>query len=134
MMNVGRISTGQQYNSARDSILRNQYDFAQKTVQMNTQQRVLNNYTEYGGTRSLVSATGELAHKKQQVKNYQNASTELGLAETALTNIKDLLDTVKTDALQAANDTNSAAELKIFGTHTTRHIRKGIIKILTLNL
>jgi flagellar hook-associated protein 3 FlgL len=115
MINVGRVSTGQKYGSARESILRNQLDFSQKNLQMNTGQRVLNNYSNYNGTRDLASITGKLTQKTQQVENYSLASTELELAETALNNMKDLLDVIKVDALQASNDTYGPDDLAVLG-------------------
>lgn len=115
MVNIGRVSTGQKFDGAKSSILRNQLDFSQKSLQMNTGQRVLNNYSEYNGTRTLTSITGKLSQKGQQIENYQIASTELGLAETALNNMKDLLDNIKVDALQASNDTYGPDDLAILG-------------------
>ena len=115
MLNVGRISTGQKYGGATDSIHRNQLKFSQSSLQMNTGQRMLNNYSQYNGTRDLSEITGTLAQKVQKVENYQLASTELGLAETALNNMKDLLDNIKVDALQASNDTYGPDDLAILG-------------------
>jgi flagellin-like hook-associated protein FlgL len=115
MLNIGRVSTGQKFAGAKDSILRNQLAFSKSSLQMNTGQRVLNNYSQYGGTRDLAQITGRLSQKTQQVENYQFASTELGLAETALNNMKDLLDNIKVDALQASNDTYGPGDLEILG-------------------
>jgi flagellar hook-associated protein 3 FlgL len=115
MINVGRVSTGQKFGSARESILQNQLYFSQKSLQMNTGQRVLNNYSNYNGTRDLTAITGKLTQKTQQVENYSLASTELELAETALNNMKDVLDAIKVDALQASNDTYGPEDLAILG-------------------
>lgn len=115
MLNVGRVSTGHIYNSARDTILRNQAEFAHRTAQLNTGQRFLDNYSQYNGTKDLAAVTGDLAGSKQRVENYTLASSELGLAETVLNNMKDLLDTVKVDALQGSSDTYGEKDLEILG-------------------
>lgn len=115
MMNLGRLSTGQKYNFYKNNIVQNQVDFSKKSLQVNTGKRYLNNYSQYGGTRDLSIVNSELGALDQTIQNTSIASTELGLAETALNSMKELLDQVKLDALQGSNDTYSPTELKILG-------------------
>ena len=112
---IGRLSTGQVFNKTRDSILNNQVRFSQSSIRMNTGQRLLKNYDQFNGAKDFTNITGRLAQKEQQVLNYQRAATEYELAETALQNMKNILDTIKTDAIAGGNDTFGPEQLVVLG-------------------
>ncbi len=112
---LGRLSSLQRFNDGRDHIVLNQSQFAEHTMRLNTGQRLLNNYDEIGGSKDLIQVTGLIEHSKKLSENHSKAATELELAESALGNMKDILDQIKTDALQGGSDTTAREDLEILG-------------------
>lgn len=112
---LGRLSSLQRYNSGRDYTVNNQSLFAQHSVRLNTGQRLLNNYDELGGAKDLISVTGKVRNATQLSETQGKAATELELAESALSNMKTIMDQIKADALQGANDTLGEEDLEILG-------------------
>lgn len=112
---LGRISSLQRFNRGNDYLVNNQSNFAQHTLRMNSGQRLLHNYDQIGGAKELIDVTGKLAHREQLVANYSKAATELDLADSSLANIKNVLDQIKSDALQGSNDTVGPGDLEVLG-------------------
>ncbi len=112
---LGRLSSLQRFNDGRDHIVLNQSQFAGHTMRLNTGQRLLNNYDEMGGSKDLIQVTGLIEHAKKLSENHSKAATELELAESALGNMKDILDQIKTDAIQGGSDTTARDDLEILG-------------------
>lgn len=112
---LGRLSSLQRFNESKDHIVLNQGQFAEHTMRLNTGQRLLNNYDDIDGSKDLIQVTGRIEHAKKVSENYSKAATELELAESALGNMKDILDQIKTDALQGGSDTTARGDLEILG-------------------
>ncbi len=100
---------------------------------MNTGQRTLNNYDQFNGNKDLMEITGRVAQKGQQVENFNRAATEFELAETALSSMKDLMDTIKVDALQGSNDTYGSDDLAILG-EQLRNLGENVYSIANTKL
>lgn len=112
---LGRLSSLQRFNDGRDHIVLNQSQFAEHTMRLNTGQRLLNNYDGIDGSKALIQVTGRIENAKKISENQSKAATELELAESALNNMKDILDQIKTDALQGGSDTTARDDLEILG-------------------
>lgn len=130
---IGRISSLQRYNAGRDNTIRNQSLYAQDTVRLNTGQRLLNNYDQLGGAKDLVNVTGRLNYYTQLSETHGKAATELELAESALINMKDILDQIKVDALQGANETLGEEDLEIIGSQL-RNLGENVYQLANTKL
>lgn len=130
---IGRISSLQRYSAGRDNTVRNQSIFARDSVRLNTGQRLLNNYDQLGGAKELVNVTGRVNYYTQLSETNGKAATELELAESSLVNMKEILDQIKTDALQGANETLGEEDLEILGSQL-RNLGENVYQLANTKL
>ncbi len=114
-MVIGRLGSYQRFSRNLDQLISSQSSFAKDTTRLNTGQRYLNNYDAMDGNKSLIQVTGRLINSNQIVENQSRAATELELAESSLSSIKELLDQIKQDAIQGSSETSAASDLQVFG-------------------
>lgn len=107
--------------------------FAQDSVRLNTGQRLLNNYDQLGGSKELINVTGRVNYYKQLSDTNGKASTELELSESAIVNMKDILDQIKVDALQGANETLGGEDLEVLGSQL-RNLGENVYQLANTKL
>lgn len=112
---IGRLSSLQRFTQGRDQITQSQILFAEHSTRLNTGQRLIHNYDSVDAGKNLIQTTGKLTEYNTITTNQSQAITELELSESALNNIKDIIDQIKTDASQASSGTSSSNDLKVFG-------------------
>jgi flagellar hook-associated protein 3 FlgL len=96
-------------------MVRNQTDFAENTQRLNTGKKSLANYDTLTGAKDLTQVNGLLTQQKSLISSQGKAATELELAESALNNMKEILDQIKVDALQGASGTASNQDRTVIG-------------------
>jgi flagellar hook-associated protein 3 FlgL len=112
---IGRLSSLQRFDRGRNQVTQSQTLFAEHSTRLNTGQRLIHNYDSLSTGKDLVQVTGKILEYDNLAGHQAKAVTELELSESALNNIKELMDEIKADALQASSGTSSDADLGVFG-------------------
>ena len=133
MISIGRLSSLQRYTAGRDNTLTNQSVFAKDSIRLNTGQRLLNNYDQLGGAKDLIDVTGRLEYYNQLSDTNSKARTELELAESAINNMEEILNQIKVDALQGANETLGEEDLEVLGSQL-RNLGENIYQLANTKL
>ncbi len=98
-----RISTGQIYNSALNSLLDQQAQVARTQQQIASGKRILTPADDPAGTASLLGINQSMQITRQHQENITAARSQLGQEESTLGAVNRLLDRVRELALQANN-------------------------------
>lgn len=112
---ANRISTLMRFLTQRNVVARNQSIFAQDSSRLNEQKRLLHNYDQINGAKDLVQINGKIVEYDNKAKNQNQAVTELELMESSLTTMKNMLDDIRTSALQGGSDTLNSENLIVLG-------------------
>jgi flagellar hook-associated protein 3 len=102
---TSRLSSFQRFSNIKSNVLNNQLALAEDTGKLNTGKRVLNNYDDPSITRSVTQLNGLLFKREQSSINKGIASSEFDLAESSLASMKNILDQIRSDAVQGGSDT-----------------------------
>lgn len=105
-----RISTGQIYYNALNSMLNQQAQIARTQEQISTGKRILSPADDPAGTANLLGINQSLQITRQLQENITTARSQLGQEESTLGAVNNLLDRVRDLALQANSATMTAAD------------------------
>lgn len=129
MAEVHRLSSSQRYGLASDGVLRNQDQVLQDTMRMNTGKRRLNLYDDPLASIRSYNYESKISRNEhyQQIRNI--ALTELEVAETALTEVSGILETLKADSVRGANGTLGPDERETYA-QQVRELGLNIVQLL----
>ncbi len=99
----------------RSNVVTNQGRFAEESSKLNTQKRYLHNYDSPDGGKQLIQLAGQISNYETIGANQSKAVTELNLAESSLNSMKEILDQIRTSALQGGSDTLNSDDLAVLG-------------------
>ena len=98
-----RISTSQIYDAGALNIQRNQSALYKLQNQLSTGRRVLTPEDDPVAAAQALIVTQSQAVNAQQVENQGNASSQLGLVDSQLSSLTDLLQNVRERVVQAGS-------------------------------
>lgn len=105
-----RISTSQIFDAGTLGIQRNQFDLFKLQNQLSTGRRVLTPADDPVAAAQALVVTQSQAVNSQYLDNQKNASSQLGLVDSQLSTLTDLLQNVRDRAVQAGNTTLSNSD------------------------
>jgi len=105
-----RISTGQIYRQGVNSMLETQSSLAKTQLQLSTGKRILAPSDDPSAATRVLKLEQAIATSTQYQRNADHADARLALEESIMINAGDILQRVRELAVQAGNDTLSAAD------------------------
>lgn len=101
----GRITTSQRFGFFKNQMLTNQSNYFDAITKVNSQKKISNSYETPQAAGDSIEIRAALRQQNQIESNLNTASFELDLAESSLTEIKNVMDRIKENALAGASDT-----------------------------
>ena len=115
MSGIGRIGFLQGFNEVRSSLLSSQSSYIRSSLQLNSGEKIL----ELGDDPKAVKQITELGNRINEAEEQSgvkgNVESLIEISERTISDIKNLVDQVKTDALFASNTTVNAKDREAFG-------------------
>ncbi len=111
-----RISTSQIYDAGSLNIQRNQAALFKLQNQLSTGRRVLTPEDDPVAAAQALLVTQAKAMNTQQTTNQGNATSQLGLVDSQLSSLVDLIHNVRDRVIQAGNSTLTAADRQSIAT------------------
>lgn len=105
-----RISTSQIYDAGALSIQRNQSDLFKLQNQISTGRRILTPADDPVAAAQALVVTQSQAVTEQHLSNQDTATSQLGMVDSQLSSLTDLLQSVRERAVQAGNTTLSNSD------------------------
>ncbi|MFM7458626.1 MAG: flagellin [bacterium] len=114
MTGIGRIGFMQRMTSIKEQVLSSQGSYVEDSLKLNSGKKILKISDDPAAVKKINEYSGTLLETKEKSSVKSSTKSLLNISENAISDIKKILDDIKTDSLSASNATTNAAGRKAY--------------------
>jgi flagellin-like hook-associated protein FlgL len=105
MTGIGRVGFMQRMTNIKEQVLLSQGSYVEDSLKLNSGNKILKISEDPAAVKKINEYSGNILEAKQKSSVKSTVESLLDISETAISDIKNILDDIKTDALSASNAT-----------------------------
>jgi flagellar hook-associated protein 3 FlgL len=105
MTGIGRVGFMQRMTNIKEQVLLSQGSYVEDSLKLNSGKKILKISDDPAAVKKINEYSGNILEAKQKSSVKSTVESLLDISETAISDIKNILDDIKTDALSASNAT-----------------------------
>jgi flagellin-like hook-associated protein FlgL len=103
MTGIGRVGFMQRMTNIKEQVLLSQGSYVEDSLKLNSGKKILKISDDPAAVKKINEYSGNILEAKQKSSVKSTVESLLDISETAISDIKNILDDIKTDALSASN-------------------------------
>ena len=103
MTGIGRVGFMQRMTNIKEQVLLSQGSYVEDSLKLNSGKKILKISDDPAAVKKINEYSGNILEAKQKSSVKSTVESLLDISETAISDIKKILDDIKTDALSASN-------------------------------
>jgi flagellin-like hook-associated protein FlgL len=114
MTGIGRVGFMQRMTNIKEQVLLSQGSYVEDSLKLNSGNKILKISEDPAAVKKINEYSGNILEAKQKSSVKSTVESLLDISETAISDIKKILDDIKTDALSASNATANDVDRKAY--------------------
>jgi flagellin-like hook-associated protein FlgL len=110
MTGIGRVGFMQRMTNIKDQVLLSQGTYVEDSLKLNSGNKILKISDDPAAVKKINEYSGTILEAKEKSSVKSSVESLLSISETAISDIKKILDDIKTDSLSASNATANDAD------------------------
>jgi flagellin-like hook-associated protein FlgL len=110
MTGIGRVGFMQRMTNIKEQVLLSQGSYVEDSLKLNSGNKILKISDDPAAVKKINEYSGNILEAKQKSSVKSTVESLLDISETAISDIKKILDDIKTDSLSASNATANDAD------------------------
>lgn len=114
MTGIGRVGFMQRMTSIKEQVLLSQGTYVEDSLKLNSGNKILRISDNPAAVKKINEYSGSILEAKEKSSVKSTVESLLSISETAISDIKKILDDIKTDTLSASNATANDADREAY--------------------
>jgi flagellar hook-associated protein 3 FlgL len=114
MTGIGRVGFMQRMTNIKEQVLLSQGSYVEDSLRLNSGNKILKISEDPAAVKKINEYSGNILEAKQKSSVKSTVESLLDISETAISNIKNILDDIKTDTISASNATANDADREAY--------------------
>jgi|688.fasta_scaffold00007_88 flagellin-like hook-associated protein FlgL len=114
MTGIGRVGFMQRMTNIKEQVLASQSNYVEDSLRLNSGNKILKISDDPAAVKKINEYSGDILEAKEKSSIKSSVESLLDISETAISNIKKILDDIKTDTLSASNATSNDADREAY--------------------
>jgi len=114
MTGIGRVGFMQRLNGIKEQVLSSQSSYVEDSLRLNSGNRILRISEDPAAVKKINEYSGNILEAKEKSSVKSTVESLLEISETAISDIKRLLDDIRTDTIAASNATANDADREAY--------------------
>ncbi len=114
MTGIGRVGFMQRMTNIKEQVLASQGNYVEDSLRLNSGNKILKISDDPAAVKKINEYSGNILEAKEKSSVKSSVESLLSISETAISDIKKILDDIKTDTLSASNATANDADREAY--------------------
>lgn len=114
MTGIGRVGFMQRMTNIKEQVLLSQGSYVEDSLKLNSGKKILKISDDPAAVKKINEYSGNILEAKEKSSVKSTVESLLDISETAISDIKKILDDIKTDTLSASNATANDADREAY--------------------
>ncbi len=114
MTGIGRVGFMQRMTNIKEQVLASQGNYVEDSLRLNSGNKILKISDDPAAVKKINEYSGDILEAKEKSSVKSTVESLLDISETAISDIKKILDDIKTDTLSASNATANDADREAY--------------------
>ncbi|MEB3315451.1 MAG: hypothetical protein VKK32_04500 [Candidatus Melainabacteria bacterium] len=114
MTGIGRVGFMQRMTNIKEQVLTSQGNYVEDSLRLNSGNKILKISDDPAAVKKINEYSGNILEAKEKSSVKSSVESLLSISETAISDIKKILDDIKTDTLSASNATANDADREAY--------------------
>ena len=114
MTGIGRVGFMQRMTNIKEQVLLSQGSYVEDSLKLNSGKKILKISDDPAAVKKINEYSGNILEAKEKSSVKSSVESLLSISETAISDIKKILDDIKTDTLSASNATANDADREAY--------------------
>ena len=114
MTGIGRVGFMQRMTNIKEQVLVSQGNYVEDSLRLNSGNKILKISDDPAAVKKINEYSGNILEAKEKSSVKNSVESLLSISETAISDIKKILDDIKTDTLSASNATANDADREAY--------------------